>query len=198
MTAQRPSASTDFEAMVEAASAEFGVWQALVPGILTAAGVPDLLAENARLRKALIASDPVIQSQIAESEASIERGDVGEPMTAAELRRRHQGGPGMTDLDELRARERLAAVVLGGVTIPAAIGAQIRDAILATHDAVAVLVTWPALLAAGERVGKVAHVGYQWIDPGNVSGGLMEKREAQITTSRMKPVYHATDPEAAP
>ena len=73
----------------------------------------------------------------------------------------------MTDrLTPDEARERLVFHVdTFGITASAAVAR-----ILATTDALAVLVTWPALLAAGERVGKVrgiawCHGRYQLTDP---------------------------------
>ena len=39
------------------------------------------------------------------------------------------------------------------------------DAILATHDALAVVVDWPELLAAGERAGKVEQIHLEGFGP---------------------------------
>lgn len=64
----------------------------------------------------------------------------------------------MPDLTPTEARERLAAIVVETTVLPASFASDVRDAFLATTDALAVLVTWPALLAAGERAGKIEAV----------------------------------------
>lgn len=63
----------------------------------------------------------------------------------------------MADLTPEEARERLVQHCRGPWQPSLSL-----DAILATLDALAVLVDWPALLEAGERAGKVERIVNTW------------------------------------